>query len=113
MLKQCLENIGEGLLHACISSYVDIHDKNDEANEKSEDSHSEEAIKSASKKSKPITGKGKPSKMQVAFENAMKEHNTYLKESDKMFLYIRLQRFNGISRKCNCREVTACSITIL
>ena len=24
--------------------------------------------------------------MQVAFENAMKEHNTYLKESDKMFL---------------------------
>ena len=21
MLKQCLENIGEGLLHACISSY--------------------------------------------------------------------------------------------
>jgi hypothetical protein len=31
-------------------------------------------------------GKGKPSKMQVAFVNAMKEHNTYLKESDKMFL---------------------------
>ena len=24
--------------------------------------------------------------MQVEFENAMKEHNTYLKESDKMFL---------------------------
>lgn len=69
-----------------ICCYVDINDKNDEANEKSEASHSEEAIKSASKKSKPITGKGKPSKMQVAFENAMKEHNTYLKESDKMFL---------------------------
>jgi hypothetical protein len=68
-----------------ICCYVDIHDKNDEANEKSEASHSEEAMKSASKKSKSITGKGKPSKMQVEFENAMKEHNTYL-ESDKMFL---------------------------
>ena len=56
-----------------ICCYVDVHDKNDEespgkANEKSEASHSEEAIKSASKKSKPITGKGRPSKMQVAFE---------------------------------------------
>ena len=30
--------------------------------------------------------KGKPSKMQVAFTNAMKEHNTYMQESDKKFL---------------------------
>jgi hypothetical protein len=112
-----------------IRCYVDIIDKDDKAspgkaNEKCEASHSEEAIKPAGKKSKLITGKGKPSKMQVAFENAMKEHNTYLKESDKMFLSemkedvvkgrVRLiQRINGTSCKCNCREVTACSTTIL
>ena len=56
-----------------ICCYVDIIDKDDKAspgkaNEKCEASHSEEAIKPAGKKSKLITGKGKPSKMQVAFE---------------------------------------------
>ena len=30
--------------------------------------------------------KEKPSKMQVAFENAIKEHNTCMQESDKKFL---------------------------
>jgi hypothetical protein len=32
------------------------------------------------------TRKGKPSKMQIAFTNAMKEHNTYMQESDKIML---------------------------
>ncbi len=32
------------------------------------------------------TKKGKPSKMQIAFTTAMKEHNTYMQESDKEFL---------------------------
>ena len=30
--------------------------------------------------------KGKPSRIQVAFTNAMKEHNTYMQESDKKLL---------------------------
>ncbi len=32
------------------------------------------------------TKEGKPSKMQIAFTTAMKEHNTYMRESDKKFL---------------------------
>ncbi|XP_046862208.1 uncharacterized protein LOC124455594 [Xenia sp. Carnegie-2017] len=54
-----------------------------EANEESLPSQSEN--KSVPRKRIP-RGKAKPSSMQVAFENAMKEHNKYLKESDEMFL---------------------------
>ena len=37
MLKQCLENIGEGSFHACISSINDNDNDNDNDNENDDD----------------------------------------------------------------------------